>query len=175
MEGQDYLKDMIQQLQGLKTLGEKAIAQVPDEHFFTQLDEESNSIAIILKHIGGNMISRWTDFLTTDGEKPDRHRDGEFIVEDKNSKERILEYWERGWQTAFDTLSSLTPSDLSKTVLIRTKSLSVVQAINQQLSHCSLHIGQITFLSKHFASDHWKSLTVPRGGSEEYNRKMRKT
>ncbi|GMT49002.1 MAG: hypothetical protein IEMM0008_0541 [bacterium] len=168
----DYLEDMLQKFKDLKALCEKAIHQMPDEHFFSQLDGESNSIANILKHIGGSMASRWTDFLTTDGEKPNRHRDEEFIVESGDSKERILEYWERGWQTAMNTLNSLSPRDLSKTVFVRTQAQSVVQAINQQLSHCSLHIGQIIFLSKHFASD-WTSLTIPKGESEQYNRKMK--
>lgn len=164
-----YLKDAVLQFRKMKELADRAVAQVADEHLFVALDEEANSIAVIMKHIAGNLRSRWTDFLTSDGEKPDRHRDSEFIVEEKDTKEELLARWEAGWRCLFDALAPLGPDDLNRTVLIRSEPHTVVQAINRQLTHYAYHIGQIVFLAKHFASSRWQSLSIPRGKSEEFN------
>jgi len=145
------------------------MAQVSDEDFFKALDENSNSIALIVKHITGNMHSRWQDFLTTDGEAPDRNRDQEFIVDPSDSKNSLLERWEQEWRYLFDTISSLQANDFTATVLIRKEPHSVVQAINRTLVHYAGHVGQIIFLSKHLAGERWQTLTIPRGKSEEFN------
>lgn len=169
-----YLPDAVGQFRGLKKLAEGAVAQVADEDLVITLDEESNSVAVIMKHLAGNMRSRWTDFLTSDGEKPDRHRDAEFVIEAGDTKDRILEQWEAGWRCLFEALAPLTGEDLSRTVLIRGEPHSVVQAINRQLTHYAYHVGQIVFLAKHLAASRWQSLSVPRGKSEEFNAVMRK-
>jgi hypothetical protein len=161
-----YLEEAILQLRKVKDLADKAMAQIRDENWFTTLDEESNSIAVIVKHMAGNMRSRWTDFLTSDGEKPDRKRDLEFEIEVRDSKESLLKRWEIGWRCLFDALTPLKPEDLGKTVLIRGEPHSVIQAINRQLSHYAYHVGQIVFLAKHFAGARWQSLSVPRRKSE---------
>ena len=166
-----YLKDAIDLLRYYKLLAERAMAQAPDDSLNAALDSESNSITIIVKHMAGNMRSRWTNFLTTDGEKPDRNRDSEFEAPPKTRAE-IMALWEMGWKCVFDALTPLTDSDLSRTVLIRTERHSVMQAINRQIAHYSYHVGQIVFLAKHFASEHWKSLTVPRGKSGEFTAKV---
>jgi hypothetical protein len=159
---QDYLDETLMELRRLKDLADKAVAQINDGDFFATLDPESNSIAVIVKHLAGNMRSRWTDFLTSDGEKPDRNRDGEFVVEVRDSKEGLLKRWELGWGCLFEALRLLKPGDLDRTVQIRGKPLSVLQAINRQLSHYAYHIGQIVFLAKHFVGEGWHSLSVPR-------------
>jgi hypothetical protein len=164
-----YLKDVIQRFQELKQLADKAIAQAGTKDFRTMIDQESNSIAILMKHLAGNMKSRWSDFLTTDGEKPDRNRDQEF--EDSSSDDSIRTNWEQGWRVFLDTLSGLKPEDLDKTVLIRNEPHTVFQAINRQLTHYGYHVGQIVFLAKHLASDHWKSLSIPRNESGKFNQK----
>jgi hypothetical protein len=161
-----YLEEAILQLRKLKDLADKAMAQLRDENWFTALDEESNSIAVIVKHMAGNMRSRWTDFLTSDGEKPDRKRDMEFEIEVRDSKESLLKRWEIGWRCLFDALTPLKTEDLGKTALIRGEPHSVIQAINRQLSHYAYHVGQIVFLAKHFAGARWQSLSVPRRKSE---------
>lgn len=166
-----YLKDSIDLLRYYKLLAERAMAQAPDDSLNAALDSESNSITIIVKHMAGNMRSRWTNFLTTDGEKPDRNRDSEFEAPPKTRAE-IMALWEMGWKCVFDALTPLTDSDLSRTVLIRTERHSVMQAINRQIAHYSYHVGQIVFLAKHFAAEHWKSLTVPRGKSGEFTAKV---
>src|SRR4051812_28716462 len=163
-----YLEDALDVFRSLKKMADKAIAQVNDEEFFQTIDAESNSIALIMKHMAGNMRSRWTDFLTADGEKPDRHRDTEFLVEGED-RAAIMERWEAGWRTVFDTLESLTPEDISRTVLIRGEPHTVVEAVNRQLSHYGLHTGQIVFLAKHLKSSDWKTLSIARGKSEDYN------
>jgi uncharacterized damage-inducible protein DinB len=167
-----YVTDAIAMFRHYKNLAERAMAQAPDEALTATLDAESNSIAIIVKHMYGNMRSRWTDFLTTDGEKPDRNRDTEF-ESPATSRAQLLVQWEAGWKYVFDALASLTDADLSRTVLIRSEPHSVTQAINRQLAHYSYHIGQIVFLSKHFASTSWTTLTVPRGKSAEATAKIR--
>lgn len=164
-----YLDDALSSFRAYKKLAENAIEQVSDEEFFITLDAEANSIALIMKHIAGNLMSRWTDFLTSDGEKPDRNRDREFVIESENNKDALLAYWERGWQTLFSALEPLQPADFEKIVKIRGQDHSIVQAINRQLTHYSYHIGQIVFLAKHFRSAEWKSLSVPRNRSAEFN------
>lgn len=161
-----YLEETVRQLRKLKDLADKAMAQIKDENWFTTLDEDSNSIAVIVKHMAGNMRSRWTDFLNSDGEKPDRKRDLEFEIEVRDSKESLLKRWEIGWRCLFDALTPLKPEDLGKTVLIRGEPHSVIQAINRQLSHYAYHVGQIVFLAKHFVGARWQSLSVPRRKSE---------
>lgn len=167
--GQHYLDDAITTFRAYKKLADKALDQLRKEEYFTTLDEESNSIAVIMKHIAGNMLSRWTDFLTTDGEKPDRNRDLEFVIESQTSKADVMNYWEKSWQRTFETLEGLQPEDLLRTVMIRGEKHTVVQAIDRQLSHYPYHIGQIVFLAKHFRSSEWTSLSVPRNRSSEFN------
>lgn len=163
-----HVKDSASVFHYYKKLGERAIAQAPDNALFTILDPESNSIAIIVKHLAGNMRSRWTDFLTTDGEKPDRNRETEF-ESPPPTRSDLMALWETGWNYLFTALDSLTDADLIRTVTIRGEPHSVVQAINRQLAHYAYHVGQIVFLSRHFASGHWTSLTVPRGQSTAVN------
>jgi len=163
---EQYLEETIRQLRKLKDLADKAMAQIRDEDFFATLDAESNSIAVIVKHMAGNMRSRWTDFLTSDGEKPDRKRDLEFEIEVRDSKESLLKRWEIGWRCVFDALTPLKPEDLGTTVVIRGEPHSVIQAINRQLTHYAYHVGQIVFLAKHAAGPRWQSLSVPRRKSE---------
>jgi hypothetical protein len=165
----DYLTDALKSFKAHKKLAEKAIDQVRDDELFVTLDEEANSIAVVMKHMAGNMISRWTDFLTSDGEKPDRQRDLEFVIEPHTTKDDVLAYWQRGWQCVFDAIEPLTIADLDKKVFIRGEEHSVVQAINRQMTHYAYHIGQIVFLAKHFRSSGWKSLSVPRNRSAEFN------
>ena len=168
-----YLKDAVRVLRGQKKLADGAAAQVSDEEFFRAIDAESNSIALIMKHMAGNMRSRWTDFLTSDGEKPDRRRDTEFVVEGED-RAAILERWEAGWRTVFDTLESLKPEDVSRTVIIRGEPHTVVEAVNRQLTHYGYHAGQIVFLAKHLRAKDWKTLSVARGASEAFNEGMSK-
>ena len=166
-----YLKDAVRVFRTQKKLADRAAAQVSDEEFFRAIDAESNSIALIMKHMAGNMRSRWTDFLTSDGEKPDRHRDSEFVAEGED-RAAILERWEEGWRTVFDTLESLRPEDIRRTVTIRGEPHTVVEAVNRQLSHYGQHTGQIVFLAKHLKSSGWKTLSIPRGKSEEFNKRQ---
>ncbi|HMF56310.1 MAG TPA: DUF1572 family protein [Pyrinomonadaceae bacterium] len=165
----DYLRDAVAGLRSHKKLAEKALEQVSDEEFFATLDEEANSIAVILKHMAGNMFSRWTDFLTTDGEKPNRNRDMEFVTTPETGRNELMDYWERGWQCVLDAIEPLTAEDLTRIVFIRGEEHTVVNAINRQLMHYAYHIGQIVFLAKHFRSAEWKSLSIPRNRSAEFN------
>lgn len=166
-----YLEDALTLFRYYKKLAEGAMEQVADEQLFAVLDAEANSIAIIVKHMTGNMRSRWTNFLTTDGEKPDRNRDSEF-VDPPATRAALLADWENGWSRLFSALEPLTDADLARTITIRGEAHSVMQAINRQLAHYPHHVGQIVLLAKHFASDHWKSLSVPRNQSAEFNRKV---
>ncbi len=166
---QNFLTDAIQSFREYKKLADKAMVQVTEEEFFLQIDNESNSIAIIIKHIVGNMFSRWTDFLTTDGEKPDRHRDMEFVMLDGVTKDELLQRWEEGWQCLFNALEPLKAEDLALKVCIRGQEHTVVEAIIRQLMHYSLHIGQINFLAKHFRGNEWETLSVPKNKSTEFN------
>ena len=166
-----YLADSKALFSQYKRLAERAMDQVADEQLFAVLDKEANSIAIIVKHLAGNMRSRWTDFLTTDGEKPDRNRDMEF-VEPPATRAALLEVWEDGWSRLFAALDPLKDEDLDRTVMIRGEAHSVMQAINRQVAHYAMHVGQIVLLAKHLASDHWTSLSVPRNQSAEFNKKV---
>jgi Protein of unknown function (DUF1572) len=168
-----YLRDCISMFHYYKKLTERAMAQCPDEELFVALDAESNSIAVIVKHMAGNMRSRFTDFLTTDGEKPDRNRDTEFENPPRTRAE-LMEMWERGWKCLFDALEPLSEADLTRTVTIRTEPHSVMQAINRQVAHYAHHAGQILFLAKHFTyakTGKWESLSIARGKSAEVNAK----
>ena len=165
-----YVKDSTDLFRHYKKLGERAMAQCPDEGLFVMLDAESNSIAIIVKHMAGNMRSRWKDFLTTDGEKPDRNRDTEFEAPPKTRAE-LMGMWEGGWKYLFDALEPLSESDLARTVTIRSEPHSVMQAINRQVAHYAHHVGQIVLLAKHFATKagkKWETLSVPRGQSKQF-------
>jgi hypothetical protein len=164
---QEFLNDVMSQYRSHKQLAEKAIAQVSqDGDLFVVLGAEENSIAIIVKHVAGNLRSRWTDFLTEDGDKPDRNRDLEFEHEAGETRASLLARWALGWRPVFDTLEKLKPEDLSRTVHLRGESLSVVQAINRNLTHTAYHVGQIVLLAKHFAGDGWRSLTIPRARAQ---------
>jgi hypothetical protein len=167
---EEYLADAIASFRAYKKLTDKAIAQVTDEELFVTLDEESNSIAVVMKHLAGNMVSRWTDFLTSDGEKPDRNRDMEFVIESNTTRDDVISYWERGWKCVFDAIEPLTPADFARRVTIRGQEHTIVQAINRQLSHYSYHIGQIVFLAKHFRSSEWQSLSIPKNRSAAFNK-----
>jgi uncharacterized damage-inducible protein DinB len=167
--GQHYLNYARQAFRDNQKLAEGALAQISDEDFFKTLDEESNSIAVNMKHMAGNMLSRWTDFLTTDGEKPNRDRDMEFVILPNTTKADLRAYWEKGWQCVFDALEPLQPGDLMRTVFIRGQEHTVMQAINRQIAHYAYHTGQIVYLAKHFKSTEWQSLSVPRNKSAEFN------
>jgi hypothetical protein len=168
--GTHYLADAISSLRAYKKLADKAIAQLKDEEIFKPLDEEGNSVAVIMKHIAGNMFSRWTDFLTTDGEKPNRNRDMEFVIEPQTTEQDVVDYWESGWRVVFEALEPLTAEDLMRKVSIRGEEHTVLQAINRQLMHYPNHIGQIIFLAKHFRSTEWNTLSIPRNKSVEFNK-----
>lgn len=164
------LDEIRRQMRGHKRLAEGALSQLKDADFFVTLDAESNSIAILIKHIAGNMRSRFTDFLTSDGEKPTRHRDQEFEMSANTSREDLMRWWEEGWAVVFSALDSLLPDDLMRTIYIRQEPHTVVQALNRALAHYAFHLGQVVFLAKHLRSNEWKTLSVPRGKSEEFNR-----
>lgn len=166
-----YLEESLTIFRQYKTLAEKAIAQITDEQLTAVLDPEMNSIAIIMKHLAGNMRSRWTNFLTSDGEKPDRHRDIEF-VDPPETREALIEAWNDGWNRVFAALEPLSDADLTRTVTIRGEPHSVMQAIARQTAHYASHCGQIIFLAKHFQQKNWKSLSIPRNQSEEFTRRV---
>jgi Protein of unknown function (DUF1572) len=164
-----YIEDSLALFRQYKKLADRAMEQVADEQLFAALDPETNSIAIIVKHLSGNMRSRWTDFLTTDGEKPDRDRDDEF-VDPPPTREALLNAWEDGWQRLFEALEPLSEADLARKVTIRGEAHSVMQAVNRQVAHYGLHVGQIILLARHFAGQRWQSLSVPKDQSVEFNR-----
>jgi hypothetical protein len=164
-----YIADSIALMHYYKKLAERALEQVTDEQLFVHIDNESNSLAIIVKHMAGNMRSRWTDFLNTDGEKPDRNRDSEFEFLDAVSRAELMKLWEAGWSVFFSALAPLTDADLARKVFIRHEPHSVMQAINRQLAHYPHHIGQIVFLAKHLQHEKWQTLSVPRGKSSAFN------
>ncbi len=163
-----YHKDAVASFRNYKNLAERAMEQVSDVEFFAAIDEGSNSIAVIVKHIAGNLHSRWRDFLDSDGEKPDRNRDSEFVMIG-DTRESLMAFWRSGWQVLFDNIEPLTEGDFARTIAIRGEPHSVVEAINRQLTHYAYHIGQIVFLAKHFKSTEWRSLSVPRNRSAEFN------
>lgn len=163
-----YLKEAIRQLRGHQRMGQGAMSQLRDEDFFITLDPESNSIAILVKHLAGNMHSRFTDFLTSDGEKPDRFRDREFELTPATTRAEVMKWWEEGWACVFAAIDPLKPEDVMRAVTIRGEPHTVLQAINRQIAHYAQHIGQIVFLAKHLRSGDWKTLSIPRGKSEEF-------
>jgi hypothetical protein len=167
--GAAYLDEARRSLRGHKRLAEGAFAQLSDAEFFRQLDPEANSVAVIAKHMAGNMRSRFTAFLTSDGEKPDRDRDREFEMTPGTTRAQVMEWWENGWKIVFDTIASLQPEGLRRTVTIRDEPHSVLQAIHRQVAHYAYHTGQIVFLAKHLRGGEWKSLSIPRGKSAEFN------
>src|SRR5579859_6331915 len=168
-----YLEEVRRQFRGHKRLAEGALAQLKDDQLFGALDAEANSIAVIVKHMAGNMRSRFTDFLTTDGEKPDRNRDQEFEMNPGTTRADVMRWWEEGWSRLFATLEALKPEDVMRTVTVRGELHTVLQAINRQIAHYAYHTGQIVFLAKHFRSSDWKTLSVPRGKSEDFNARVR--
>ena len=163
------LDDVLLTFRRQKELVERALAQVDDTDFFRTIDAESNSIAIIVKHVGGNLRSRWTDFLTADGEKPDRDRDGEFVVASEANRAAIMTIWNEGWTALANTFSTLRPTDLTTTVLVRGESLSAIEAMHRSIAHIAQHAGQIVLLAKHYRSADWKTLSIARGASKEFN------
>jgi hypothetical protein len=166
-----YLEDSLSLFRYYKKMAEAAMEQVSDEQLFAVLDPEMNSLALTVKHMAGNMRSRWTDFLTSDGEKPDRNRDSEF-VQPASDRSDVMAMWEAGWKHVFSALEPLCEEDMARTVYIRGEAHSVMQAINRQICHYAYHCGQIVFLAKHFRSSQWKSLSVPRNRSAEFNQKV---
>lgn len=164
----DYLRDIVRTFRTFKKLGETAIAQVPnDSDLHDQLDPASNSIAVIVKHVGGNLRSRYTDFLTTDGEKPDRNRDDEFEIAEPVSRAEIMKWWDTGWTTVMAALEALTPDDLDRTVYVRGEAFQVVEALSRSVTHTAYHVGQIVYLARHLAGSSWATLTIPKGKSAE--------
>jgi hypothetical protein len=170
MANEDYLSLANREFKRLKGLADKAMAQMPAERFFERPGEGDNSVAIIVKHVAGNQLSRWRDFLTTDGEKPDRRRDEEFVLLTGDSRERLLARWEDGWAALFAALAPLRTPDLGRHVLIRRETMTVLEAVHRQLTHYAYHVGQIVYLAKHFSGSRWTSLSIPLGQSERFNR-----
>jgi uncharacterized protein DUF1572 len=169
MNNSAYLIDVLRGFHNYKALGDAAIAQVPaDADFDRMLDPDSNSIAMIVQHIGGNFRSRYRDFLTTDGEKPDRDRDREFETQTPATREDVLRIWNEGWAAALSALEALTPADLDRTITIRGEAFLVVEALNRSVTHTAYHVGQIVYLARHFASPNWRSLSIPKGKSAEF-------
>jgi uncharacterized damage-inducible protein DinB len=165
----NFLDETISTFRSYKKLAENAMEQISDEEFFQTIDGESNSIAVIAKHVGGNLRSRWTDFLTTDGEKPNRNRDAEF-AEENDSRENILQIWEIGWNAVISSFESLSIADLDKIITIRGEEFTVVRAINRSITHTAYHVGQIVFLAKHLRSEKWKTLSIPKNKSAQFNK-----
>ena len=170
-----YLEEIKRQLRGHKRMGEAAMAQLEDRDFLATLDPESNSVAALVKHIAGNARSRFTDFLTSDGEKPDRFRDQEFEISEKTTREEVMRWWEQAWAHVFSALDSLKPEDVQGIVTIRQEPHTVMQALNRALAHYAQHIGQIVFLAKHLRSAQWQTLSIGRGKSEDYKTASPKT
>lgn len=163
-----YLEEARRQMRGHKRMGEGALSQLRDEDFFVALDPEANSVAILVKHLAGNMRSRFTDFLTSDGEKPGRFRDHEFEITSSTTRAEVMKWWEEGWACVFAAIDPLKPDEIMRTVTIRDEPHTVLQAINRQIAHYAQHIRQIVFLAKHLRSGEWKTLSIPRGKSESY-------
>jgi hypothetical protein len=173
--GAEYLADVLRNFRSYKKLAEEALAQVTDEEIFRLIDPEANSIAMLIKHMAGNMRSRWTDFLTTDGEKPNRHRDQEFEIAPGTTRAEVMRWWEEGWECVFNAITPLQPEDLVRKVQIAGREHSVLQAITRQLLHYAGHVNQMVLLAKHFRGAEWKSLSIPKGMSESFAREFEKT
>jgi Protein of unknown function (DUF1572) len=165
-----YLTDVVRTFKNYKALGDSALAQTPDTHLNTELDPNSNSVAVIVKHVAGNLRSRFRDFLTTDGEKPDRNRDGEFELPLQASRVEILRWWEDGWTIALGSIQALTPADVERTVTIRGETFQVVEALNRSAAHTAYHVGQLVYLARHFAGASWTTLSIPKGQSAQYSK-----
>ena len=163
--GSRYVSDIVRTFRNYKALGEKALAQTPDEALDAELDANSNSIAVVVKHVGGNLRSRFRDFLTSDGEKPDRHRDSEFELSGPASRAQVMQWWDDGWTILLRQIDALTPADLTRTVTIRGEAFLVAEALNRSVTHTAYHVGQIVYLARHFAGPAWRSLTIPKGES----------
>jgi hypothetical protein len=170
--GSAYLADAVGNFRSYKKLAEDALAQASDEDIFRLIDPDANSIAMLIKHMAGNMRSRWTDFLTSDGEKPDRHRDREFEIASSTTRKEVMQWWEIGWRCVFDAVTPLQPADLDRKVFIAGREHTVIQAVTRQLLHYAGHVNQIVLLVKHFRGAEWKSLSIPKGQSESYARKF---
>ncbi len=168
--GAAYLDEARRSFRGYKRLAEGAMAQLTDDEFFRLIDSDANSVAIIVKHLAGNMRSRFTNFLTSDGEKPDRHRETEFEINSGTTRAEVMSWWDTGWQIVFTAIDPLKGEDLGRTVTIRNEPHTVLQAIHRQTAHYAQHIGQIIFLAKHLKGSAWKSLSIPKGKSEEFNK-----
>jgi len=168
---ESYVQLLIREFKRTKSLADGAMAQISDEQFFASPGPGDNSIAVIVKHVGGNLVSRWTDFLTSDGEKPGRDRDTEFQISMNDTREHLLQVWTLGWKTLFETLEPLPDSDMARIVTIRGEPLTVLQAVNRQLTHYAYHVGQIVYVAKHHCGSKWSTLSVPLGGSKEFNQK----
>jgi uncharacterized damage-inducible protein DinB len=169
MNDVEYLQDARRQFDMYKKLADNAISRVDEDQFYRQTSEGTNSIAILVKHMAGNMHSRWTDFLKTDGEKPDRHRDAEFELTESDSRTEVMRRWESGWQLVFDALVLAETVGLERALKIRSQPYTLLQAINRQLTHYAYHVGQILLLAIQFKGADWESLSVPRGNSEQFN------
>ena len=169
MPNETYLLLALREFRSMKALADKAIAQVTPEQFFAAASEVDNSLAVLVKHVGGNLLSRWTDFLTSDGEKPGRNRDDEFEVATADTQELLMRQWESGWAALFCALEPLTDADLARTVTIRGEPLSILQAVNRQLTHYAYHVGQIVCVAKHYVGIAWRSLSIPKGRSAAFN------
>ena len=168
--GAHFLEDALKSFRDYKKLAEGALAQLDDAEFFRAIDDESNTIAVNMKHMAGNMLSRWTDFLTSDGEKANRERDMEFVMLPDTTRADMIAYWERGWRCLFAAVEPLTADDLMRIVKIRGQDHTVVQAIDRQIAHYAYHVGQIVYLAKHFKSSNWQTLSVPKNRSAEFNK-----
>ena len=169
-----YLNDAVRQFRQLKELAEQALAQISDDEFFIALDEEANSLALLMKHLAGSMRARWTDFPSESDEASSRNRDSEFAIDEADTKSALIGSWEAAWQCLFDAIEPLTAAHLAQTIRIRGRSVTVLEAINRQLIHYAYHVGQIVFLAKHFRSSAWQSLSIPRGKSAEFITAARK-
>jgi uncharacterized damage-inducible protein DinB len=169
----EALGEALHEFRKYRKMGERAMAQLDDEQLFRTIDPEANSIAIIVKHMHGNMRSRWTKFLTSDGEKPDRARDEEFEMDASATRADVERWWQEGWELVFGAVEALRPTDLGRTVTIRGEPHTVLQALQRQVTHYAYHVGQIVLLAKHFRGAEWESLSIPRGQSRQFNEKLR--
>lgn len=165
-----YLADIRRTFRNYKALGDAALGRTPDAHLHTELDRNSNSVAVIVKHVAGNLRSRFRDFMTSDGEKPDRNRDGEFEMPARASREEIVAWWEDGWAVVLGSIDALTPGDLERTITIRGEAFQVIEALNRSAAHTAYHVGQMVYLARHFAGDSWKTLSIPKGQSAQFSR-----
>jgi len=172
--GAAYLKDVVRQYRLYKGYVDKALPRVSDKDLHTELDANSNSIAVIIKHVAGNLRSRFRDFLIADGEKPDRHRDTEFEMPDRASRDEIVKWWEEGWGILFGSIEALTPEDLGRTITIRGEGYLAIEALNRSIAHTASHVGQIVYLARHFAGESWTSLTIPKGQSANIKGEFKK-